>query len=309
MKKKFILFSLLLCSFAKAQKNIQTPFWQTLYSEPVVVQMQPVQQGIEQDLEQDCKEYGEYLLKQSEELTAEDLDFARTLPLPKQMKDNYEVDFRFTNIDSAPMSRKTSSESTSNLSANLSAILNYQVENPLVGLELSSLKNIKAPIQDGTLSAISKKFSLAAAPIVLLKDPSGATTALKIKGRDAVCDLLNKKIALSAEAQYVISLPADNIIKMNRFHARVEDKTAPILNLQENSLIKAAMLGYEYSQLFKEENIAESEMQQNIHFLFKNLFNENTLDLSENWVQIGGRKVIHFDKSKTANYGPVQLRM
>lgn len=299
--------SLILYTKAYAIKNIQTPFWQTSYSEQLEVQIKPLQPGVEAD----CRQYVEYLIAMANGLTAEDLEFARTLPLRGQMKDAYEVDFQLT-----PMVSTAETQSIAHL-ADMAGLLNYQIKKPLVSLELASiknirlkniqLKNIETENRPNSFSSLSKNLGLTATPIELLQNK--LEPIIRIRGRDAVCDLLTKNNYLYAESRYVISLSAEDILKMNNFYRQVEDKTFAVFYQNENIFVKAALLGYSYAQLYQAENTPADEIKQNIIFLFKNLFKPNTLELNNNWTELGDKKVIDYEKSVTTGHGPILLRM
>lgn len=293
--KKITFLILLICLYSQAEtKIIKTPFWMSSYNDQQEIEIEPVQSGITED----CKAYAEFIEQQSKQLTAEELEFSRTLPLAGQMKDNYEVNFRM---------KQTQMPNT--LIANQLSFPNFQIDNPIVEVDLSTLKDVKALSKAGTFMGISKKLGLAEAEIELVKNNTNEIIAVKIKARDLACDLLSKNAALSASAQYQISLNAMDILSMNKFYSEIENKTFEIINGTESNFIKAAMLGGAYSELFDRSNLTNDEINKNIVFLFKRLFKPNSLDLSENWVNFGNRNIINYQKSKQVGYGPVNLRM
>lgn len=293
--KKIILLILLASLRSQAEiKIVQTPFWIASYNDQQEIEIAPVQTGVVED----CKAYAEFIAQQSKQLTAEELEFYRSLPLAGQMKDNYEIDFRMKQIQ-MPVSR----------GAGLFSLPNFQIDNPIVEIELSTLKDIKPLSKPGTFTDISKKLGLAETKIEPVKNNLNQTVAVKIKARDLVCDLISKNATLLASAQYQISLNATDILAMNKFYSEVENKTFEVINGTESNFIKAAMLGCSYSELFDGSKLSNEEIKKSISFLFSRLFKPDSLDLSENWMSFGNRYIINYQKSKQMGYGPVNLRM
>lgn len=275
-------------------KIVQTPFWMASYNDQQEIEIAPVQTGVVED----CKSYAEFIEEQSKQLTAEELEFYRTLPLAGQMKDNYEIDFRMKPVQmpNAPIAKQLS-------------LPNFQIDNPVVEIELSTVKDIAPLSQPGTFTDFSKKLGLAETKIEPVKNNLNQTVAIKIKGRDLVCDLISKNAVLSASAQCQILLNATDVLAMNKFYKEVENKTLEIIDNNESDFVKAALLGYAYSELFDSGKLSNEEIKQSISFLFSRLFKPNSLDLSENWVSFGNRNIINYQKSKQASCGALNLRM
>lgn len=275
-------------------KIVQTPFWMASYNDQQEIEIAPVQTGVVED----CKSYAEFIEEQSKQLTAEELEFYRTLPLAGQMKDNYEIDFRMKPVQmpNAPIAKQLS-------------LPNFQIDNPVVEIELSTVKNIAPLIQPGTFTDFSKKLGLAETKIEPVKNNLNQTVAIKIKGRDLVCDLISKNAVLSASAQCQILLNATDVLAMNKFYREVENKTLEIIDSNESDFVKAALLGYAYSELFDGSKLSNEETKQSISFLFSRLFKPNSLNLSENWMSFGNRTIINYQKSKQASCGALNLRM
>lgn len=293
--KKIILLILLASLQSQAEiKIVQTPFWMASYNDQQEVEIAPVQTGVIED----CKAYAEFIEEQSKQLTAEELEFYRSLPLAGQMKDNYEIDFRMKQVHRSIFQAKKAP-----------GFPNFQVDNPVVEVDLLTLKDVKVLSKTGTFTDISKKMGLAETQIEPVKNNLNQVVAVKIKARDLVCDLISKNAVLSASAQHQISLNATDILAMNKFYSEVENKTFEVINGTDSNFIKAAMLGYSYSELFDGSKLSNEEIKKSISFLFSRLFKTNSLDLSENWMSFGNRYIINYQKSKQMGYGPVNLRM
>ena len=295
MKKIIFLTPFLISMQLSAQtlpnvkKKIMGPFWETTYEEQQQIFMVPVQPG----LAQDCADYARYILLEAQVLTAEDLNFARGLPLPGQMKNNYEVDFR-------PVQGLIPNKFSDIIKLR---VPDFHIEDPVVEIDFSTIKDIQIPQKTGTFTDLSKKLGLGETKA------EWANNVLKITGRDLVCDLYRKNLVLEAKAQQQISLNASDSTTMQRFYGEIENRTFEIKNSTENNYVKAAMLGYSYSELLKESGLEDDKIKKQLSFLISHLFNPDTMELNENWIPFENRLVIHFRKTLQAGYGPVRLKM
>ena len=295
MKKIILLINLLFSIELYAQsKIIQTPFWSSTYNDQQEIRMTLVQPGIAED----CRNYANFIIQQAKELTAEDLDFARNLPLKGQMKNNYEVEFRLAQLPKQNSQREI--------------ILNfseYQVVDPILEVNFLTLKNITLLSRAGTFADISRKLGLQETEIEIVKNNSVSIITIKIKGRDLVCDLLAKNTLLSAKAQVQLSLNAIDLKAMSKFYSEVENKTLEIKNNTESDFLKAALLGYTYSELFDDRQATNEEMRKKIKFLFTRLFKSNSLELSENWVKSENKSTINYQKTMPLGFVSINIGM
>lgn len=301
MKKILLIISFFAQLNANAQKSVQTPFWEATTSEQIEIQLKPLQE----EFKADCKAYTDYLVEQSNEIKAPELDFSRNMPMRKYMKANYEAVFELLKNNST----KNTEKSIPMKSLLSSPILFLHVEDPIVSIDFSNLKNIKGSYSEGSLTEISKKFNLTDTQIEVFKSQDGLRTGIKIKGRDVACDLLNGKYLLKADAEYFMSLPNNTVTKMNQFYKQVEDQYYDIINQEQNIYVKAALLGYAYGKLYQNENVTAEDINSNIIFLLKNIFNPNSLDLNNNWIDSENKKRINFNKTMSAGYGSFVLRL
>ena len=298
MKNIIFLICFACCLNVVAQEIVQTPFWQTSFVRDEELQLKPLQDG----LVLDCKDYSDYLQSEGDSIKASEIEFARSLPLRKQMKDNYEALFEVI-----PAGKSKSSNNAVNHNSTIVPFLFFQIEYPIVSIVLSTLKNIGGRFTEQSLTALSKKFNLPETVIEIFRSPDLSRIGLKINGRDVACDILNGKYLLSAQVEYNVSLPDDVFNKMNKFYSQIEDEYYRSINHNENSFVRAARLGYIYGNLYQNENVASKDIKQNIKHLFKNIFYLNSLDINENWVGSENKKTIKIQKTINAGYGTVNI--
>lgn len=295
MKITLILINFIFCQQIQAQqKLIQTPFWRGVYNEPQEIQIQALQPG----LTEDCSRYAKFIITQAQGLTADDLEFARTLPLAGQMKNNYEVDFQF---------KKT--QRFEKQTENPSLPPDFQIAEPIIDVDFSTLKDIVVPVKAGTFTEISRRLGLSETKVELVKNVSVGAGLIKLNSRDLVCDLLSNSLFLTAKANLQISLNEKDTEILSHFYSEVENRTSDILDGADNNFVKAALLGVSLSEIFEKSSLRDDDVKKNITFLFSSLFKPDSLDLSENWVRIENRNVINFQKGRPLGFGSVLLRM
>lgn len=242
--KKIIICMFIFSVQAGAQnKNIRTPLADKNYS-GTTIRLFPVQN----ELMADCKNYAKFLIAGAAGLTADDVEFARTLPLRGQMKNTFEADFE------------------------LGAITN---------VEIKKLQGLTMRVQPGSLAEISTRLGLSLVPAEIYENPNG--THLKVRSRDLMCDLLSNKIDFTANAQIILSLNESETAFLKLFYEDVNAATTAVLAGNENTFVKAALLGLAYTEIFRKHNLPAIETKENLTFLFNTLFVAGTLEPNELW--------------------------
>lgn len=287
------IFSLCGLSLQAQELPIQTLFWRSYYPLQPKMELVPLQPGVAAD----CRNFENFLLKQADEISEEDLDFSRTLPLAGQMQNTYEVDF----------------EIKMTLSANKRSVRRFQPADfyteGTFELVPSTLKDIRVPHKDGTLTGVSTRLGLKPTSIELIAE-QGQWPLIKISGRDVVCDLLSNKLALTANAQARISLNQSDLHLLSRFYKEIEEKTSEIFaNHAYGDYAKAALLGLSYSEIFERYEMNEVELKKNLKFLFESLFYPDSLRLNTNWVRSGNKNVIDFQPRKELGFAEVIMNV
>lgn len=242
--KKIIFYTLIFSLQAGAQnKNIRTPLADKSFS-GTTVRIFPVQN----ELVVDCKNYVEFLIAGAAGLTADDVEFARTLPLWGQMKNSFEADFELGTI---------------------------------TNVEIKKLQELTMRFQPGSLSEISTRLGLSLAPAEIFENTSG--THLKIRSRDLMCDLLSKKVDFTAMAHLILSLGERDVAFLKRFYDDINAVTAAVLTENDNTFVKAALLGLAYTEVFRKHNLPAPETKENLTFLFNTLFLAGSLEPDASW--------------------------
>ena len=227
-------------------------------------------QALTEGLPEDCKEYEKFLQKNHRQ--ADDVAFARSLPLTGQMKDSYEADFIL----------KAVSEHGQVLSVDLKE-LTYHQQNP-------------------GLVALSDFLKLVRTEFKIFKSDSGDLLYIKIMGRDLACDLLNHQSVFMAKAHYLISPPSEEVMKIDRFYSQIAKLTLHTLQMDAENPVKAAVLGLHYGRLLKAERILPADRHKKIAWLFETLFLSETLVPGNSW---SVDKSIIYQKSLA--HGPVAI--
>lgn len=295
MKKTFFYFNIIFSIQLSARENvIQTLFWEATFSGQPEFQIEPQQPGIAED----CQGYAKFLTEQSTPISAEDLEFARTLPLAGQMKNSYEVDFQFKKMRIEIKENK-----------HLPQPPEFLLSEPLLNTELTTLKEIRPAAKTAGFAGISKKLGLKAAEIEIIRDKPVGDLIVRIKARDLVCDLLTKNTFLSAQVQLQISPNAEELDVIDRFYNEVGNKTSDILEEKENNNVKAALMGISFSEMLTEYERSPGDIKKNINYLFAALFKPGTLELNSNWQGSDYRKVLNYPKTRQLGFQPIALRM
>lgn len=238
--KKIIFLTLIFSLQSIAQnKNIRTALSDKNFS-GTTIKIFPVQN----ELVTDCKNYAEFLIANAADLTAENVQFARTLPLRGQMKDSFEADFTLGTI---------------------------------ANVEISNLQALTMRIKEGSLTKISTGLGLGLAPVEGYQHNN--SFYLKFRSRDQMCDLLSNKIDLTANAQMTVSLNENEAAFLKLFYDDINAATTAILAENDNTFVKAALLGLAYTEIFRKHNLATTETKDNLVFLFNSVFKPGTLEL------------------------------
>ena len=242
--KKIIFWIFIFGLPAGAQnKNIRTPFAAKNYSD-TTIKLSPVQDK----LAAECKNFAEYLIANAENLTADDVEFARALPLRGQMKNTFEADFKLGSI---------------------------------ANIEIKKLQELKMRLQPGSLSAISTGLGLRLPSAEIFENTTGAY--IKTKSRDVMCDLLSNKIDFTVMVHLLLSLNESDAVFLKRFYEDINADTAAVLSGHDNNFVKAALLGLAYTEIFRKHNLESTETKDNLTFLFNTLFKAGTLEMNEHW--------------------------
>lgn len=237
--KRIIFLTLIFSLQSIAQsKNIRSPFSNKNFS-GTTIKIFPAQN----ELAADCKNYAEFLVANAADLTADSVEFARTLPLRGQMKDTFEADF---------------------------------VLGTIANVEIAGLQALAMRVKPESLTKISTGLGLSLTPVDVYQQNN--TLHLKIRSRDQMCDLLSNKIELTANAQMIVSLNESEGAFLKLFNSDINAATATILAENENTFVKAALLGLAYTETFKKYNLASAETKDNLVFLFNSVFKSGTLD-------------------------------
>lgn len=240
--KKILFFTLIFSLQAVAQnKNIRSPLNDKKFNNPII-RMFP-KQG---ELTADCKKYAEFLMINAAELTADGLEFARTLSLRGQMKNSFEADFL------------------------LGAVAN---------VEITKLQEVVISEQSGSFTEISTRLGLTLAPVEVYQN--AGSIYIKVRSRDIMCDLLANKIELTANAQVTLLLSESETAFQNQFYEDIHAATAAALTENDNNFVKAAFLGLAYTGIFRKHNLPAAETKENLIFLFSALFKSGSLEPHE----------------------------
>lgn len=243
MKKIFFWIFIFGLPAGAKNKNIRTPFAANNYSSTTIKLS-----AVQKELPAECKNFAEYLIANAESLTADDVEFARTLPLRGQMKNTFEADFKLGSI---------------------------------ANIEIKKLQELTMRLQPGSLSEISTRLGLSLAPAEIFENSTGAY--IKVKSRDVMCDLLSNKIDFTAMAHIILSLNESDAAFLKRFYEDINADTAALLNGPDNTFVKAALLGLAYTEVFRKHNLEITETKDNLTFLFNTLFKADTLEMNEHW--------------------------
>ncbi len=283
MKKLYIIFTFMFTTALQAnQKTIQTPFWSATYNDQPEIAMYPLQNG----LAEDCQSYSGFLAEQAQNISSEDLQFARTLPLAGQMKNSYEAEFRLN--DSFTTGKTSESKK----------FFDYKISKPSIEINHSTLTNLGVESKAVSFSQISKRLGLPDAKIELFKN------IIRINSRDLACDLIAGHLKLTANAELQIRLNAEDQNVLDSFYTPLSQKTAEILAGNQNDYVKAAQLGIMFSEFFSSYSIEKEDFKIYVEFLFSNLFKTGSLEKNQNWVG----DIINYHKTRFLGFSPVTLK-
>ena len=248
--KKLLTLIFIFSLQAVAQQNVLVaPFLKGSYS-GLSFALTPTQNG----LVEECKEYAGFLITNAVGLTAEDVEFARSLPQHGQMKSTIEVDFEIQNLQKVAAS------------------------DAIAELDEASLQELVARRQSDSLSEVSVRLGLLMPEPELHKARRGFV--LRVKSRDLMCDMLSSKIHFTAKARISLSRNEDDSAFLNLFYSDISAATGRVLATNDAPFVKAALLGLAYSEIFKKHNLADSETRNNVGFLFETFFKPGSLELS-----------------------------
>lgn len=259
--KKLMLLSLFLVLQSEAQ----------LHS----VELRPVQAG----LLADCQDYADYLVKAAASLTADDIEYARLLPLKGQMKNSFAADLEFK-------------------------IPEHKNYDNIIAIDFSSLKEISVKNEGGTLTALSRRFGLKVPEPYLSTDGR-----LQITSRDLLCDLLLKKVTITAKAPMQIILSKSATAALEKLNSEIAAVSGDILAENSGEPVKAALLGVAYAGILSKNFKLKSEIKAGIQSLFERLFKPGSLELSEAWEKAGGRAFLILQNTKALGFVSLELRM
>lgn len=253
--------------FAVARSN----FWQVPYSKSMQVKVEPKEKWVAKE----CADFKQILIEKNgaENLSAESVDALRQLGAEDSMDDSFVVTFRLTGSLTKEFSANLPQES-------LSKIPLFNHTTSIAKLE-PFLSGFEVAFESDSLSAITNSLGLSLLPIKIIFVEG--KPAMKIFGKDTVCDLMDKKAIIKAKGLALIILPQKEQIALNDFYAAVGDQVNSVLALTENKYSKASRLGYRLSSLISPNIAYSEEIEKSILSLFRLLFKENSLEYSSVW--------------------------
>lgn len=181
-------------------------------------------------------------------------------------------------------------------------VRNYQQKEVIVSVDLPTLKDF-GPLMEASeksLTSLARRLQLPPSPVELIKKTS---LFLKVGGRDVACDLLNRHLSFQANARQQLSLTGGGALRLNAYHSEIEKITQEVLARNEVGAAKAARLGIRLAHFFGEAR------EENLHFWWPRLFNENSLEPGPNWKILGDRKFLQYERVKDIGFRPVRLTL
>ncbi len=267
MKKLLILIFIFSLSAGAQQKILQAPFLRGSYS-GITFAVTPAQSG----LAEECKDYAEYLIANAVGLTADDVEFWRSLPMRGQMKNTIEVDFEIQRQQTVAAA------------------------GAVAEIDAANLQDLQVHTQPSSLSEVSLRLGLKIATPELHKSHHGFV--LRVKSRDLMCDLLSAKAYLAAKAQVLLSSNEKDSEFLKLFYTDISTATNNIVAANEEPFVTAALLGLAYSEIFRKNGLAVAETRNNLIFLFDTFFKPGSLEPN----------TISFHQSRNLGLTPIFLK-
>ncbi|MEQ1721682.1 MAG: hypothetical protein ABL930_00810 [Pseudobdellovibrio sp.] len=266
MKIKITILTLTMSFQTFASEYVKNDFWSVPVPQNLTLKLAPLSNN-------DCSDYQMFIDENSKNLTSEDVDFARKLPIKGQMKDAYQADFLIKNES-------------------------HQSDKSLVSVVLSDKIKIAASFSEFGLSYLSRTLGLEIPQIAVLSKNN--ELIMRIYSRDLACDIFKNKVALSTTVEVEVAPLLEEQLKLAKFYGLVADKTLEVLHTAESNYVKAAMLGIEYAKINK-------DIKPSLGLLFKSLFKDNSIELNNNWSDFAGSKIINYPKSQKISLNKIKL--
>ncbi|AGH96244.1 hypothetical protein [Pseudobdellovibrio exovorus] len=282
--------------WARAENHVLKTFlWSAEYSDsqPLSVSLLTKAASL------DCQQYESYR-SQHPEASAEDVDFARRLPLSGQMKSEYEVNFSAEfNHASSTSQRSLQQESQKDFQTLFE--IPFRLQHPAIAIKVSDFKNLKVlQTEFESLSYRSQMLGLNADKVTLHSPSDGIESdyVVRIYERDTACDLLAGRITLKGEAFYQISPRQADILKMNSWTQDVLTQLKQVISLELDQRQQAALLGLRFTA--RVPQIVEPEkMDGYLESIFRVLFIEGSFQLQDHIQSFSGDGFINYPKSVT----------
>lgn len=263
----------------------KSSLWQAPYSSVMNVKV-----TTSEKLGDNCDLYNKLVFSKNGspiENSAERLDEYRNLPFEYSMENDFIFTFMIT-------PNKISLETENEIPDSEKKLIPfYNQSKSQQNLDTSSLSNFKVKFQPDSFTAVSNSVGLNPLPIKLVYIKG--IPALRIQGRDTICDLLNKKIVIEGKGIAHVHLPQKNQPAMYGFYASAQDQINSILSLSEGPMAKAGRISYRLSSLISPTTAYNKETEEATLALFKVLFKENSLELSNIWGRLGDEMTLSPD--------------
>lgn len=277
-----------------ASHNVKTFLWQTQYEDHQEVLLTLATDSAHLD----CQQYENYRSGHAE-ATAEDVDFARKLPLAGQMKSRYEVNFKIE----IPILKKAIP-----MPSDHHFEIPFRLQQPDVRLKLAEIQDFKVlNTSFESLSHQSQLLGLKAEKITthLIASGAGAYPVVRVYERDTACDLLAARITLQAKVAYEVSPQKEDILKMNNWTHEVITQLKQVKplnqtntkNLPSESILderqQSALLGL---RLANSAQLTSQKMEEYLKSVFDILFIEGSLQLQDYVELFSDRWILNYPK-------------
>jgi hypothetical protein len=285
----FVLLPLVSANFASAEAvnaNLglaKSNLWQAPYKNQLNLKAQANTAG----LEKECLNYKKEIFAKDGSLnfsSAQKVDLIRQLPDEDSMDETFSAVFV---LDEAGVV-----ETNSELPQMARSKFNLYNQNASESeLDLSSLESFKVIAKAPSLTAASASVGLSPLPIQVISYKG--RSALKVQGKDTVCDFLDKKVQIQSQGQGRVRLPISTQISLNQVYSAIESQVANVLVKNESATVKTLRLGFRLSSVIAPREVSYSkDTEDSTLALFSLLFNENSLELSKAWGRFDGKATL-----------------
>lgn len=289
MKKRNILIMSLAMGFSVisiAQTDnrdigvAKSTFWQAPYSKIAQIKIEKRNASVSKD----CADFKKIIVEKegATKLSPESIDTIRQLSSEDSMEELFSVTFTLKDTFIREFTENLPQESTLSIPFYNQTSSFARLDPSLVGFELIYEKD--------SLSALMSSLGLLRLPIKLTT--LDGKPSLKVFGKDAVCDLIDRKAFLRAKGQASVTLPKKTQIALNNFYSAVQDQIKSVLSLNEGTYAKATRLGYRLSALISPSTTHSDEVEKSTLALFKLLFKENSIEYSNVWERFDNQPVL-----------------